>query len=57
MRGLPSFACCFALLTWIWYQLEFAPLSPVMFGLMGPAHWAFGSFGHRKRKPLLASQR
>jgi uncharacterized membrane protein len=37
--------------------LEFAPLSPVMFGLMGPAHWAFGTFGQRKRKPLLAPQR
>jgi len=37
--------------------LSYAPLSPVMFGFMGPAHWAFGTYGHRKRKPLLAAQR
>ena len=37
--------------------LSYAPLSPVMFGFRGPAHWAFGTYGHRKRKPLLAAQR
>jgi uncharacterized membrane protein len=122
VRGFPSFACCFALLFWIWHEhnmffrryglqdawtvflnglllfvvlfyvyplkfmfdsmfarfvkdpavvpmslacagllavlvavaapLRFAPLSPMCFGLMGPAHWWFGTTMGRRRRAL-----
>lgn len=37
--------------------LEFAPLAPVVFMLMGPGHWAYGVYSARLRRNFVAAQR
>jgi uncharacterized membrane protein len=34
-----------------------APIAPMAFALMGPAHWLFGHYCERKRKQVFAAQR
>jgi hypothetical protein len=35
--------------------IQFAPLSPTCFALMGPAHWLFGTRSEKKRRAFRAS--
>ena len=41
-----------AVLVAVMAPLRFAPLSPMCFGLMGPAHWWFGAMMGRRRRAL-----
>jgi uncharacterized membrane protein len=49
--GLMSMA--FALLA----PIRLAFVAPMLFGLMGPVHWAYGAHSDRKRKAFVAAQR
>ena len=51
--GVGAVSMAFALLA----PVRLAFIAPMLFGLMGPVHWAYGNYTERKRRTFVAAQR
>jgi len=51
--GVGVVSMAFALLA----PVRLAFIAPMLFGLMGPVHWGYGSYNERKRRTVVAAQR